>query len=146
MRLKQMQLDQFPFVTFDKIRYRDTDRQGHVNNAVFGTYFETGRVELLYNANNGFLSPDCSFVVAKVTLELIQEIHWPGKVDIGTGILRIGNSSLVVGANLYQDGKLVATSETIVVQVNNETHRSQVLLEASKDRLNAYLLVQNEEN
>ncbi|MGA0097374.1 MAG: acyl-CoA thioesterase [Bacilli bacterium] len=144
MRLKQMQLDQFPFVTFDKIRYRDTDRQGHVNNAVFGTYFETGRVELLYNANNGFLSTDCSFVVAKVTLELIQEIHWPGKVDIGTGILRIGNSSLVVGANLYQDGKLVATSETIVVQVNNKTHRSQVLLEASKEHLHAYLLVQDE--
>ena len=146
MRLKQMQLDQFPFITFDKIRYRDTDRQGHVNNAVFGTYFETGRVELLYNANNGFLSLNCSFVVAKVTLELIQEIRWPGKVDIGTGILRIGNSSLVVGANLYQDGKLVATSETIVVQVNNETHRSQVLLAASKERLHAYLLVQSEEN
>jgi acyl-CoA thioesterase FadM len=52
----------------------------------------------------------------------------------------------VVGANLYQDGKLVATSETIVVQVNNETHQSQVLLEASKERLHAYLLVQNEEN
>lgn len=146
MRLKQMQLDQFPFITLDKIRYRDTDRQGHVNNAVFGTYFETGRVELLYNANNGFLSLNCSFVVAKVTLELIQEIHWPGKVDIGTGILRIGNSSLVVGANLYQDGKLVATSETIVVQVNNETHRSQVLLEASKERFHAYLLVQSEGN
>ncbi|MGA0097611.1 MAG: acyl-CoA thioesterase [Bacilli bacterium] len=141
MRLKQMQLDQFPFVTFDKIRYRDTDRQGHVNNAVFGTYFETGRVELLYNANNGFLSTDCSFVVAKVTLELIQEIHWPGKVDIGTGILRIGNSSLVVGANLYQDGKLVATSETIVVQVNNETHKSQVLLDASKQLLQTFLIV-----
>ncbi|MFZ9704519.1 MAG: acyl-CoA thioesterase, partial [Bacilli bacterium] len=69
---------------------------------------------------------------------------WPGKVDIGTGILRIGNSSLVVGANLYQDGKLVATSETIVVQVNNKTHRSQVLLEASKEHLHAYLLVQDE--
>lgn len=142
MRLKQMQLQQFPFITFDKIRYRDTDRQGHVNNAVFGTYFETGRVELLYNANNGFLSPNCSFVVAKVTLELLQEIHWPGKVDIGTGILRIGNSSLVVGANLYQGGILVATSETIVVQVNNESHTSQALLPLSKERLEAFLVVQ----
>lgn len=25
----------FPFQTFDKVRYADTDRQGHVNNAAF---------------------------------------------------------------------------------------------------------------
>jgi acyl-CoA thioester hydrolase len=36
--------------TFDKLRYGDTDRQGHVNNAVFSTLFETGRVEMLYAA------------------------------------------------------------------------------------------------
>lgn len=140
MRLKEMQLQDFPSITFDKIRYRDTDRQGHINNAVFGTYFETGRVELLYNEKNGFLSKDCSFVVAKVTLELLNEIHWPGKVDIGTGVLRIGDSSLLIGANLYQSGLLVATSETIVVQVNIQTKKSQGLDHTSKKLLEKFKL------
>ena len=36
-------LDQFPLRTRDKLRYADTDRQGHVNNAVFATFLETGR-------------------------------------------------------------------------------------------------------
>jgi acyl-CoA thioester hydrolase len=36
----------FPFLTFDKIRYADTDRQGHVNNAVYATFLETGRERL----------------------------------------------------------------------------------------------------
>ena len=127
MRQKQLLLKQFPFVTFDKIRYNDTDRQGHVNNAVFATFFETGRVEMLYQPSHQFLSDDCSFVVAKSTIELIAEIHWPGQVDIGTGIVRIGNSSLVIAANLYQQGRLVATSETMVVQVNTQTKTSQGL-------------------
>lgn len=140
MRLKEMQLQDFPSITFDKIRYRDTDRQGHINNAVFGTYFETGRVELLYNEKNAFLSNDCSFVVAKVTLELLNEIHWPGKVDIGTGVLRIGDSSLLIGANLYQSGLLVATSETIVVQVNIQTKKSQGLDQTSKKLLEKFKL------
>jgi acyl-CoA thioester hydrolase len=35
----------------DNIRYRDTDRRGPVNNAVFSTSPETGRVELLYDPN-----------------------------------------------------------------------------------------------
>lgn len=28
-------LTDFPFQTFDKVRYADIDRQGHVNNAAF---------------------------------------------------------------------------------------------------------------
>lgn len=38
----------FSLLTTDKIRYSDTDRQGHVNNAVFSTFLETGRAERLY--------------------------------------------------------------------------------------------------
>ncbi len=46
---KVPEIGDFPVVTTDKLRYCDTDRQGHVNNAVFLTFLETGRVELLYN-------------------------------------------------------------------------------------------------
>lgn len=34
-RNKNHALADFPFQTFDKVRYADTDRQGHVNNAAF---------------------------------------------------------------------------------------------------------------
>lgn len=140
MRLKELMLKDFPSITFDKIRYRDTDRQGHINNAVFGTYFETGRVELLYGEDQGILSENCSFVVAKVTIDLLNEIHWPGKVDIGTGIIRIGDSSLVIGACLYQNEKLVATSETIVVQVSHQTKKSQSISSDAKKLLEKFKL------
>ena len=40
-------LSQFALHAYDKLRYADTDRQGHVNNSVFSTALETGRVELL---------------------------------------------------------------------------------------------------
>jgi acyl-CoA thioester hydrolase len=138
MRQKQLPLTAFPFVTFDKVRYGDMDRQGHVNNAVFATFFETGRVEMLYQPSHEFLSMDCSFVVAKSTLDLLAEIHWPGQVDIGTGIVRIGNSSLVIAANLYQLGQLVATSETIVVQVSNNSKTSTPISEEVKQKLKVF--------
>ena len=140
MRQKQLPITAFPFVTFDKVRYGDTDRQGHVNNAVFASFFETGRVEMLYQPSHQFLSDDCSFVVAKTTLELLAEIQWPGQVDIGTGIVRIGNSSLMIAANLYQQGRLVATSETMVVQVNIQTKTSQALNSTSKSLLEKFKL------
>jgi acyl-CoA thioester hydrolase len=140
MRLKALTLEAFPFKTSDKIRYRDTDRQGHINNAVFGTYFETGRVEMLYTKEFNILPEGASFVVAHVSMDLIAEIHWPGLIDIGLGVLRIGNSSLVIGSNLFQNGKLVASSETIVVQVDNVSKKPKSLEEFSRRTLNQLLL------
>lgn len=46
--------------TRDVIRYADTDRQGHVNNAVFSTFLETGRVDILYNPEMPLGARRCS--------------------------------------------------------------------------------------
>jgi acyl-CoA thioester hydrolase len=50
-------LAQFPLHAYDKLRYADTDRQGHVNNAVFATALETGRVELLHDPSLPLAEP-----------------------------------------------------------------------------------------
>jgi acyl-CoA thioester hydrolase len=62
--MEALKLNDFPLQTFDKVRYADTDRQGHVNNAVFATFLETGRVEVLYNPEYPLLSEGSSFVSA----------------------------------------------------------------------------------
>jgi acyl-CoA thioester hydrolase len=45
MKEKDFELgwEDFPHQTFEKVRYGDTDAQGHVNNAIFPEYLETGR-------------------------------------------------------------------------------------------------------
>lgn len=55
--LDDIKLEGFPFRSSDKLRYGDTDRQGHVNNAVFSTFLETGRVELLLTGCGKRLPP-----------------------------------------------------------------------------------------
>ncbi len=116
---KDIQLKDFPLITFDKIRYGDTDRQGHVNNASFATFLETGRAELFYKELHGLLPEGATFVVANINLNLLGEVFWPGKVDIGTGVIHIGNSSIKVLQHIYYNGKCVAIAETINVQVKN---------------------------
>ena len=120
-------LDQFPLQTYEKLRYSDTDRQGHVNNAVFATMLETGRVELFYNRDKPLASDDCAFVVASITLNFLSEINWPGRVDIGSRVASVGRSSATVEQALFQDGRCVATGQSIVVQMNETTRRSQPL-------------------
>ena len=70
-----MKLEDFPSITHDKIRYADTDRQGHVNNAVFSTFLETGRVEVLYSKEEPILEGNASFVIASLHMDFRNEIE-----------------------------------------------------------------------
>jgi len=89
--------------TYDKLRYNDTDRQGHVNNAVFATFFETGRVAFLYDEQLKLSAPGCEFVVARLAIDFHAELYIPGKVDIGTRVPSIGRSSFTFGQGVFKD-------------------------------------------
>ena len=63
---KPPRLGDFPIRVSDVIRFGDLDRQGHVNNAVFATYFASGRVGLIYDPENGLQVPGATSVVARL--------------------------------------------------------------------------------
>ena len=138
--LKQLKLEDYPSKTFDKVRYVDTDRQGHVNNAVFTSFSETGRAEIYYDLENPLSAPDGSFVIANSNINYIAEINWPGRVDIGTCITRVGTSSFSLAQGFYQDGKLCATAETTVVHVTGSPVKSYPLPETTKEKFRSLML------
>ena len=125
----------FPLRTYDKLRYADTDRQGHVNNAVFATMLETGRAELLYMPGDEMHEAGCAFVIANLRLDFLGEIRWPGRVEIGTRVSRIGNSSFTLEQGLFQDERCTAAGEAVIVQMNEATRRSQRLADKLIRRL-----------
>ncbi|MDD2704114.1 MAG: thioesterase family protein [Acidocella sp.] len=132
-------LEDFPAQTHDKLRYGDTDRQGHVNNAVFATFLETGRVALLDGTDILRRHPDVHFVIARLVLDYRAEIFWPGTVEIGTGVKSIGNSSTTFVQALFQNGKCVATAETVLVQVSRQTGQSTPMTAETKNFLKGFL-------
>jgi acyl-CoA thioester hydrolase len=129
---RNLAIDDFPFQTFDKVRYADTDRQGHVNNAAFANFLETGRVEILYDPLNPLMEENASFVIVSLTLRFVSEINWPGRVEIGTGVTKIGNSSLSLYQCLFQDGRCVATAESVIVQIDDESKKPRPLSEEAR--------------
>lgn len=130
--------DAYPFKTHDKLRYRDTDRQGHVNNAVFTTFLETGRVEILFKVIRPLAGPNSSFVIVHLELDFIAEVNWPGTVDIGSRVAAIGNSSVKLQQGLFQNGACVGTAETVMVLVDETTRRPKPFPEAARAQLLAF--------
>jgi acyl-CoA thioester hydrolase len=132
-------LAEFPSHTFDKLRYADTDRQGHVNNAVFATFLETGRVEFLYTPAAPLAEPGSAFVIARLEIDFRRELRWPGTVEIGTRVASIGRSSMRLEQGLFQDGRCAATAATVIVLMDEATRRSRPLPAAAVERLSQFL-------
>lgn len=115
--------------TRETIRYGDTDRQGHVNNAVFATLCESGRVHLLLGPGAPALPPQRAFVIARLTLDFLGELTWPGEAEIGTAVLRVGRSSFTLGQAIFKDGLCAATGQSVMVLTDETTRRSTPLPE-----------------
>ena len=137
--MKPQGLEEFPLISTDKLRYGDTDRQGHVNNAVFMTFLETGRVEVLHRPNSPIYDDNAEFVLVNVNLNLQGEIRWPGEVQIGTAVSKIGNTSITLYQQVFQNEICVASAESVVVQMNTTTRKSQALSETARTSLSAFL-------
>jgi acyl-CoA thioester hydrolase len=124
--------------TQDIARYGDTDRQGHLNNAVFSTFLESGRVALLYDPVRKLVPPAHEFVIVRLTMDFRAEMSWGGAVEIGTVVRRLGRSSFVLGQGIFQGGVCAATAETIMVLVDDATRRAVPLAEGLRAELERY--------
>jgi acyl-CoA thioester hydrolase len=125
--------------TFDKLRYGDTDRQGHVNNAVFATFCETGRVSFLYDEELNLRGPGANFVVARLEIDYRAELFYPGQIDIGTRVLSIGRTSFRVGQGIFKGDTCAATAETVLVLMDDATRKAKPLTPQLRTWLEARL-------
>lgn len=116
-------------------RFADTDMIGHVNNAVFSTFCESGRVDFLVRER---LAPSgTSFVIARLELDFRAEIHAFEHVDVGTRVESVGRSSFRVGQGLFVGERCVATAQSVIVLMDRETRRATVLPPDLRARLAA---------
>ena len=117
----------------DVIRFSDTDQNGHVNNAVFSVFCESGRVNLLRGKLGPTRQAGAYFVLAKITIELRAELHYPGRVLIATWLRSLGRTSVGFGQVLFDEaGRLVATSEAVTVGMDGATRRPVALGEETR--------------
>jgi len=126
--------------TTEKLRYCDTDRQGHINNAVFVEMLEAGRVHLLFEPGAPTAPPGCAFVIARLELDFLGEMGWPGTVDVGSVVLSIGRSSFRLGQGIFFNGACVGTAEAVLVLMDESTRRAAPLPDDFRARLESLKL------
>ena len=118
----------YPSWTNSTIRYSDLDPNGHVNNGAINAFFEDGRVcfrnEQMLQLGDDILA---GFVLVKFSVNYLAPLFFPGSVDIGTVVTRVGRSSYNLGQGIFDGEKCVATAEVVTVFIDSNTKKSQEL-------------------
>ena len=77
-------------VTPIQVRFGDTDRFGHINNAAFATYVESARIELVTSL--GY--PLGGMILAHMAIDFRRQLHVGDPLLVLTRVERIGTTSI----------------------------------------------------
>jgi len=104
------------------VRWGDMDAYGHVNNAVFSTYFETARmkffesVDIFERRENERHAP----AIVSVTLNFRQQVHYPANLEAGIRCIKVGTKSFTLEHQLFRAGtdSVVADGTSVIAWVD----------------------------
>lgn len=101
------------------VRWTDLDRYSHVNNAVVADYVQQGRIELTTSwdptmARAGAEGSQHLWLVARQDLYYLRQLGH-GVVTVRCAPTRIGSSSIVLTAEVEQEGAVAARAATVLV-------------------------------
>ena len=100
------------------VRWGDADMFGHVNNAKYFTYVESGRIDYLetLGAVNGARSDaGGSVILASIGADFIAQVRYPAQLVVGTRITKIGRSSLGLLNGVFLGEQLVLAARGTMV-------------------------------
>ena len=115
----------FRHFTLCDTRWRDNDRYGHLNNAIYYELFDSAINQLLIDRGLlDFEAGDHVFLVAASGCHYFSEVAYPDKLDIGLAISRLGNSAVTYDLGLFKKGAdhTAATGFFVHVHVTRDSY------------------------
>jgi acyl-CoA thioester hydrolase len=119
------------FETTVEIRFADIDAMGHVNNAVYFSYFEQARmayfkerVARIWDWNED------GVIVARNEIDYIYPVFLNDRMNIRLWVEHVGSKSFTVCYRVVVGERLCATGKSVLVCFNHKNKATQVLPEA----------------
>ncbi len=120
--------ESYKFYTPIRVRFNETDAQGHVNFAHYLSYFDvalTDYLRALGYAYQHLLADNVDMLYVGTRTRYLSPAHFEEVLNIHARIGHIGNSSVrfEFQATATQDGRAVADGEIAVVMVDRTTRQ-----------------------
>ena len=121
------------------VRFGDQDVMGHVNNAMIATYFEHARCSLIIPEILPATRGELNVVLARIIIDYVREIRFPGVVEMGARLTRIGTKSFTIASGAFVGQSCCATAEATLVFFDTRTRTATSPTGEVRARLEALL-------
>jgi acyl-CoA thioester hydrolase len=106
-----------------EIRFADIDAMGHVNNAVYFTYFEQARIHFFEELTGGDWDwSSQGILVARNEMDYRQPLFLKDQVEIHVGCSRIGTRSFTLTYQVFRKkdnhAELCSTGSSVLVCID----------------------------
>jgi acyl-CoA thioester hydrolase len=125
------------FVHRERVRFRDLDAMGHVNNAVFLTYIESARVGFLQDLGAATTLGDMSIIVARIEIDFRAPVGFGDEVEVAVRASRFGGKSFDLDYTLRVGGKVVAEAKSVLVSYDYDKGEAVELPDEWREKLAA---------
>lgn len=123
-----------------KPRIGETDALGHINNTVIPQWFEGARnpVFKLLNPDSNLNLNQWNFTLAKTTIEFHMPLKFGIDIEIKTYINRVGNSSLDIYQEVWQQKKKYVSGTAIMVHFDYKKRKSIPIPDSLKQKIHMH--------
>ena len=120
-----MARSRFPFTREIEVRFADMDSLGHVNNAVYLTYFEQVRMAYWMHVTGRAHLRDMDMILARAEVDFRSPLEHPEVVEVGVACTSIGRTSFVLEQDMHErkTGRLVAEAKKVLVHYDYDAGR-----------------------
>ena len=124
------------------VRFRDLDAMGHVNNAVFFTYFEQGRIHFFQQVFQISEPSDFNLILAKISCKYLKPVKINDRLILQLWVSKIGKKSFNLSYKVidFEDESVVyAVGESIQVWFDYDQNKTIEISKDKKKRLTAFM-------
>ena len=122
-------------------RFGETDALGHINNTVLPVWFEEARTPLFRLFTPDLDPQDWHLIIAKIDVEYVGELFYGREVEIRTFISKLGNSSMTIHHEAWQDGRMGARGSAVMVHFDHNAKQSVAIPDAIREQLTPHMEV-----
>lgn len=134
-------LTDYKFRTPISIRFSDIDAVGHVNNAIYLTFFEDARFNYWKEAINWDFA-NTGVILGRSEINYLKPVTLHDQIACYVRVVRIGNSSfdmMHVLVRVTPNGEEICTTgKTVCVCYNYKAKQSVPIPDRERDRMIAY--------
>ncbi|MDU1903330.1 MAG: thioesterase family protein [Dysgonomonas sp.] len=124
-----------------QIRFNDIDALGHINNNVYLSYFDLGKITYFENLKTSYVSwTDGIVVVARIEIDFLAPIFYKENIVVESKITKIGNKSAVFTQQIRNTltNEVKCKCQSVIVTYNPKTMNSMPIPEIWRDGISDF--------